>query len=126
MSLPRKNKHWTKEVTDAINASVQIAQAESGSLTVEVKQNIYKYAAMFAAKNRKVVVKDEIAGMARYAAKQRVRDFTVKPEIISNYEINFMLSYMDAHVYLDLISASKHSEIMRAMIDNYEFILDLE
>lgn len=124
--IPHNNKEWLKEISEAILASVHIAESEYGSMNTEAKQNIYKYAPMFAARKRKITSKEEIVGMARYAAKLRVRDVKIKPEMVSRYEINYMLSYLDAHVHLDLLSVSEHDEIMWAMIDEYEFFLDVD
>lgn len=125
MTLPQENILWLEEVSEAILSAVHIAEAEYGSLSAEAKKNIHKYAAMFAARNRGITGKEDRAGMARYAAQQRVRDAKVKPEIVSRYEINFMLSYLDSHVYLELISLPQHDELMRAIISDYDFLSDV-
>ncbi|MBV1881485.1 MAG: hypothetical protein KUG82_07620 [Pseudomonadales bacterium] len=125
-NLPADNQQWLKEVSDAILASVQIAEAEYGSLNTEAKQNLYKYAPMFVARYRKVHSKEEKVDMARYAAKLRARDAKLKPEMVSHYEINYMLSFLDSHVFLKLIGMDQHDEIMRVLIRDYEFFLDLD
>ncbi|WP_211830847.1 hypothetical protein [Kistimonas asteriae] len=118
--LPRKNKHWQKEIADAISESIKLAEAESGVLSAGAKENLFKYAAMFAAKNRAVQSREDRVAMSRYAAQARARDFQLSPGDVSNYDINFMLAYLDAHRSLDLISEKKLDDIMAFMTVEFE------
>ena len=120
MKLPRKNKHWKNEISGAISESIQLAKVEHGTLSTAAKENLFKYAAIFAAKNRSVQSRESKISMSRYAAQERARAFLHSPGDIANYEINFMLAYLDAHRCLNLISEKKLQEIMVFMTTEFE------
>ena len=120
MILPRKTKQWAKEAIDALKLAWQLAEAEHGELNHQAKEHLYKYGPMFCAKNRRIREKSNIKAMAEYAIRDRFEDFEIDPEAKNNYSINFLLAYLDSHVYLKLLSKNKVHEIMEFITENYE------
>ena len=120
MILPRKKKQWAKESIGALKLAWQITEAEHGELNHQAKQYMYKYGPMFCAKNRGIRDKSKIKAMAEYAIRDRFEDFQRESEAKYNYSINFLLAYLDSHVYLKLLSENKVHEIMEFIMENYE------
>ena len=120
MILPRKIKQWAKEAVDSLEVAWQIAEAEHGELNHQAKEYLYKYGPMFCAKNRGIRERIKIKAMAEYAIRDRFEDFEIEPESKNNYSINFLLAYLDSHVYLKLLSENKVHEIMEFITDNYK------
>ena len=117
MNLPRKAKHWHQEISDALLQAKALCIAEQGSFNKRAKEGMYKYAPMFAMKNRGLTDAVAKESVMRYCAQLRAYDFAADDEAKNNYEINFQLSYLDAHVCMQLISEQRHDQIMAAIAD---------
>ncbi len=120
MILPKKIKQWAKESIASLKLARQIAEAEHGELNHQAKESLYKYGPMFCAKNRGIKEQSKIKEIAEYSIRERFGDFKIEPESINYYSINFLLAYLDSHVYLKLLSENKVHEIMEFITENYE------
>lgn len=116
MKLPRKAKHWHQEILEALQQALHLAATETGAVNDEVRKNVYKYAPLFATRNRGLSDKSAREAVMRYCAQLRAYDFSVDDGAINNYGINFALSYLDAHVAMQTISEHKAEELMLAIM----------
>lgn len=116
MKLPRKAKHWHEEISQALTEAIKLSEAEYGELTTTAKQNLYKYAPLFAMKNRGLFDKSARESVIRYCAQLRSYDFSLDEDAINCFGANFTLSYLDAHVCMQEISEHKAEQLLEAMI----------
>lgn len=116
----KNNINWLDEIKDAIEKSLKLAELEEGGLTQNSKENLFKYAAIFAAKNRNVDA-DVRKQMMAFSAKRRLDDFKVEKSNKVEFELNFMLAYLDAHICVDKLEVFEADNIMRDLIENYYF-----
>lgn len=121
MQLPATPQEWLEEIDAAYSAAQVLAQSEQGELTAAAKQDLYKFAAIFAAKNRAVTDRDTRVEAARFAAQSRAKDFNAEPAVVSNYEINFMLAYLESHMSMGVITATELDSIMRYLLEHFNF-----
>ena len=120
MKPPTKNKDWAKEVMDSLNMAVEMVVTRDPDLSRDSLENVYQYGPWLCLKNRGVT--DAVLGeeVTAYAIEERVKDFEIEPDDTLNYSVNFLLAYLDSHVFLQIISEKKMDEIMAYIIDNYE------
>ncbi len=120
MKLPRKNKQWAKEALDSLALAHQMVlenDGEEASLTVET---IFMLAPYFCTQNRKLNDKQKEKEMFYHVTEEKITELDKFPDEIENYNINFLLTYLDCHLYLKLISEKRHDAIMLYILDNYE------
>ncbi len=111
--------NWQEEIQDAIKKSIKLAELEQGELNLTAKENLFKYAAIFAAKNRNISSPDTRKDMIRFAAQRRNADFKAVKNAKENYELNFMLAYLDSHIFIQRLNEKERDCVMKTLIDNY-------
>lgn len=120
-AVPSGNAQWLAEITDAIAAASTLASSEIAGKKGEGREHLYKFAAIFATKNRGVVDAERRQSAIRFAAHSRAVDFVVDKTVIKNVEINFMLAYMDAHLDLGLVDEKELDKIMHYVVQHYVY-----
>lgn len=120
MKTPRKTKQWAAEAFDALTVAWRLAAAESGDLTLDARQHLYKFAPLFCARNRCLNDKAQLRKIAHYSFGRRLSAIQQDPSRIDHYATNFLIAYLDAHIALELLTSQRATEIMNHLIDNYE------
>lgn len=123
MNQPKTNKNWAKEAIESLNTAVEMAITKDPYLSRESLENIYQYGPDFCLKNRGITDSHQAMEVTQRAIEDRIKDFEVEPDERLNYSANFLLAYLESHVYLKIFPEKKVDEIMHYIIDNYEIDL---
>lgn len=119
MKTPRKNKQWAKEAIKAMEFAKDIALQDIATNEEEPLIKMFLYAPYICAKNRGIKDRGLIDTMSEVVVGEKLKELKAFPETVDSYNINFLLTYLDCHVYLKLINDFKHHEIMDHIITNY-------
>lgn len=99
-----------------------LAVLEHGELNNDAKDNLYQYGPTICVENRGIKNEDKIEKAVLYAFEGRLSDFRIEPDSIDNYAINFLHSYLDAHVASEFITENKVHDIMAYLVENFEIL----
>ena len=117
--LPRKTKQWAKETIGAVKNAIKILEEQQQE---DDKYNhLLKLAPEIACMNRGIkdkLLKGNVNKFVFDNLEDELKRVDEDEEI--DYEISFLLCYLDAHIFLDFITENKSDEIMNYIIENLE------
>jgi hypothetical protein len=119
MKIPRKSKQWAKEAIKAMEIAEGMALKDMVTNEEEALTKMFLFAPYICAINRDINDQELISTMSEVVVGEKLEEFKKFPEALDNHDINFLLAYLDCHVYLKLINDFKHHKIMENIMTNY-------
>lgn len=117
-NIPQGNDQWAQEAIETLVLALKLLEEDQKRpVTDQNKQELYKYAPVLAAYNRKVDDRRTVSEMAQYAFEKRLADDQLDSVPNGKEELTFFLAYLEAHVPLEVIEESDIQPIMEEVIN---------
>ncbi len=114
---PTTTAEWGKEMREVLAAAHATVGQEMADGDKSEMQDLYTFAPGLAAHQRGIADEETIRLMNDFVDERMQHSFELDPETTEYYELNFALSYLDAHVAVGLISEHREHEIMEYLCE---------
>ena len=121
--IPTKNKQWAKEAIEALElAFTLLSEDEYSDLSFEEKQmEMLNLAPAIAGMKRKIKDDELIKNTYDYVFENIKEDVRLRePGTENNYEIMFLLAYLDSHIAFKIITGDRADKIMEHLVERCE------
>lgn len=118
MKIPNNNQAWEKEIFNAYEEAVNLLN--NGNTLIGNIENIFRLAPILAANNREITNEVTRIEMLEYVVECIEQDFSVDEDSKENYLFHFVISYIHAHVAVELVGEMEGDRIMEYINANNE------
>ena len=120
---PNKNKHWAQEALGSLELAFNLLhEDEYAEMSFEDKQmEMLNLAPAIACMRRKIKDDSVVKKTYDFVFENIKEDFRLgDPDEETNFEILFILAYLDSHISFKIITEARAEKIMDHIIDRYE------
>jgi len=125
--IPRKNKHWASEASQALFNAIELFREEHAQPTEQQKLELLAYAPIFTALNRGIKDKQKLQQSQEHLIEtMRVElDAIEKQGEVIDHSFLFLMSYLDCHVFHGYLQEMKADRILDFISENYDESLSI-